>query len=250
MLQKLELFDWIVELHVLLRQEKGETFKVPTEGEPIAKALSNLGAYHVIDVTGMEACVAMLKQVHPKGNLFGNIFVSDPQNYAVNEFGYPCFAPPDVALELTDEKEVVCEVDVSEVVCEGVTPDHVQRCVQTLRTVAQRRTPEQQEFAKHGGHPELIDVQMGGLGKGALAGFKKIAGVGPVDKCISRLVDYVCDRLPKAPRAHVIDFCAGRIGNMQGDYTVHEVVGVCESGRRKEYHLRSRNFSADHAAKH
>lgn len=234
----LEVFDWIVRLRLLMRAEKGGAkVSIPGSVKTDVEQLGQLDKVEFARIT-MEHTVGILQTVHATGVVYGDkpnqIFIARPSKHTVNEYGFSPLVLPEFNLKETPDKMV--EETAIHRVCDISTDGGlVNKLVGLICIPRQKMSEEQNEFLKHGGHPELVDETSGGLGKSALKGFKKYIGEGPVDGCIANLASHFSTKLPLAAENEILDLATGRIAAMQGDYKVTRKEGT--------WHLEAKNIN-------
>lgn len=221
-----EVYDWIIRLRVLMRGEKGDGHYVLPDC--IRTDVEQLGAITTAKfaLITSDALLPAYQAVHSTGTIVehgGNrIFIANPSSCMTNVFGFQ--EPEELDINF-DERPDECAYKEPEPV-EAVSGDMTMKVITLLGRPRQKMTVADNEFLEHGGHPELLDASRGGFGKAALRGLRNAAGEGEVEECIQRLATHLSHKLPGTPIEHMMDFAAGKIAAMQGDYRANRTVGA------------------------
>lgn len=222
--EQYEIYDWIVQVFVLLRQMKweGMAARLPADCVPrtIMDVIANLSAARFVKFPpGTEPMIPALKAVFPDAAEVEGVWVCKPSELANDPFG------------LEDAPAWLSAIDMGYATAEGLqqdltetrlnqmedASDLIKKVIHNLTTPYQQLTDEQQQFSLHGGNPDLIDKTKGGLGKNKLSGLGKISGVGPIEDCIDRLAKHLKLSLVKFSDEDVYNLAAGRISRMTSE---------------------------------
>lgn len=213
-----EVYDWIVRLQVQLRGMKGSGgYRIPDNIPTDIEQLPNIKNTRYVQILS-DALIPAYRALFPKGQVIDDgsrkVFIADPHGCMVNEFGYQQPVVPEIDPNVKVEESGYVEREP----VETASLDMVQKVVSLLGRPRQKMTTTDSEYLDHGGHPELLDAGKGGFGKAALRGMRNVAGEGEVSTCIQRLANHLSNKSPEVPMEHIMDFAAGRIAAMQGDY--------------------------------
>lgn len=222
--EKYEIYDWIVQVFVLLRQMKwdGMAVRLPADCAPrtIMEVVSNLSAARFVTFPpGTEPMIPALKAVFPHAAEVEGVWVCRPDELDNDPFGLKN-APTwlsDIDMDYTTAEGL--QQDLTEATLNQMedASDLVRKVIHNLTTPYQQLTEAEQEFSLHGGNPAIIDKNRGGLGKNKLGGLGKICGVGPIEECIERLATHLKLSLTKFSDEDIYNLAAGRISRMTSE---------------------------------
>lgn len=228
------VFDWVVELKVLQRQEKDQgSFVVPEIVKTDVEQLTNIAGAEFVKMTNM-AFLPAYQAIHPNGVLHDDVYITDPTSSATNMFGFQVFSPPEVKMEVM-AAQLPTASDAGVLVSATAENDHVMRVVRLMPLPRQKLSAADEEYLINGGYPDLLNNEKGGIGKTGMKGLRNVAGTGKVKECVDRLVQYFKGRLPEAQDEHVLHLACGRLAAMQSDYECRLKEG--------EWHLQFKNVN-------
>lgn len=215
---KYEIYDWIVTLMVLLREMKlHNAVKEPdTTPLPIEIALQNLAGARFISAAGAENFMAAIKAVHPNAKDVNGVIHCDPRE--VEGFSEEICAP---VLPTFDWNAVADVGGLDQQVAACDAPELEKRVALLLQKPVQTYTSEEKEFITHGGVPDILVPNKGGIGLSKLKGLGNVAGEGTVGECVERLTEHLLKSLSSSFSAEQVrNLAAGRIARMQSDRRV------------------------------
>lgn len=221
---KYEIYDWIVQVYVELRKMKWPVGKLqlPTDvkTQTIMEALANLqNAQFVTFPAGTESLLPALRTVHPNAKEVDGVWVCHPEALEKDPFGLED-APiwlSEIDKDFTTDESASADLTEKRLNVAEDLSDTIKKVLHVLTTPQQHLSTEHVEFTNHGGNPDIIDKNKGGLGKNKLLGLGKICGVGPLQECIDRLANHLKLSLPNFTDAEIYNLAAGRIAKMSSE---------------------------------
>lgn len=239
--EQYEAYDWIVKMYVELRRMKLEGVEpsVPVDVKPkgIMEVISNLKSAEFVTVPKeMENLIPALKHVHPNAKLVDGVWICEPSKHMVDPLGLSddTFVGVDMDIEpLGMLHESASASSVPSVALDDAL-DLEAKVVRCLTAPHQSLPAHLLDFIQHGGNPDILNQDKGGLGKHKLSGLGKVAGYGPLRECIDRLYNHFKLHLNRFSDKDVLNFAAGRIGRMTSDKKPVKRGGVYHLDPRSE----------------